>query len=258
MPVIGLGLHFLFAILFAIHAVRHGHDRYWLFVLFMFPVLGSLVYAGAIWLPGLRHDRHAQRIVHGIRTRLDPGRELREAREAFEHSATVENRLRLADALAAAGRHAEAVDAFRAGLHGVHCDDPAIQVRLAAALLESGRPGETVTLLDEVIRRHPSFRSADGHLLVARALAADGQRDRAREEFDVLIGYYAGYEARARYADALADWGDTDAALRLATESLRDARRLPKFARRANQAWLDRLARYASGDSAAHGAPRVE
>lgn len=247
MPVIGLGLHFLFAILFAIHAVRNGHDRYWLLVLFMFPVLGSLVYAGAIWLPGLRHDRNARRLAQGIRARLDPGRELREAREAFEHSATVDNRLRLADALAAAGRHAEAVDAFRTSLRGVHGDDPAIQVRLAGALLESGRPGEAVGVLDEVIRRHPAFRSADGHLLVARALAADGQRERAREEFDVLVGYYSGYEARAHYADALAGWGDGEAAQRLAADSLREAKRLPAYARRANREWLDRLAVQARG-----------
>ena len=33
MPV-GLGLHVLIAIFFAIHVIRTGQDRYWLFVLF--------------------------------------------------------------------------------------------------------------------------------------------------------------------------------------------------------------------------------
>ena len=43
MPLL-LGLSFLIAIYFAIHAVRTGQDRYWLFIMFSFPFLGSAVY----------------------------------------------------------------------------------------------------------------------------------------------------------------------------------------------------------------------
>lgn len=43
MPIIGLGLHVLIAIYFAAHAVRTGQDKYWLWILFAFPLLGSLV-----------------------------------------------------------------------------------------------------------------------------------------------------------------------------------------------------------------------
>ena len=44
MPLIGLGLHFLIAIFFAIHAVRNRRQLYWLLILFSFPLLGSLAY----------------------------------------------------------------------------------------------------------------------------------------------------------------------------------------------------------------------
>jgi hypothetical protein len=251
MPVIGLGLHFIAAIFFAVHAIRSGQDRYWLYILFIFPILGSIVYAFAIWLPSLRQDPAARALARGVRARLDPGRELREAEDAFAHSATTAHRLRLADALSAAGRHADAVDAYRACLQGVHGDDPAIHVRLAGALLESGQPGEVIDVLDALIRQHPSLRSPDGHLLYARALVAAGQRERAREEFDALVTRYVGYEARARYADALRDWGEGDAARRLAEDSLRGARRLPRYARKANKAWIDRLARHVQDAPAA-------
>lgn len=247
MPAIGLGLHFLFAILFAIHAVRNGHDRYWLFVLFMFPVLGSLVYAGAVWLPGLRHDRTARRLARGLRDRLDPGRELREAEEAFMHSATVDNRLRLADALAAAGRAGDAVGVYHDALKGLHADDPGIQVRLAAAQFDSGDAAGAARTLEALIAVHPDFRSPDGHLTYARALAAAGERDKARIEFDALARYYAGLEARARYAEILQGWGEADAARQLAANALRDERRMPAYARRANREWTERLKRIHAG-----------
>ena len=245
MPVIGLGLHFIVAILFAVHAVRRGQERYWLFVLFMFPVLGSIIYALAIWLPSLRHDRTARALTRGIRKHLDPGRELREAQDAFDHSATVDHRLRLADALAAAGRHDDAVREYRAALSGPHSDNPDFQVRLAAALLDSGDATQASALLDDLILRHPHYKSPAGHLLYARALAASGEHVRARGEFDALIGYYAGFEARARYAQALADWGEVDAARDLGQQSLLQVRRLPKYAQRANREWINRLQRHA-------------
>ena len=89
------------AVFFAIHAVRTGQPLYWLFILFLFPGLGSIVYAVAIWLPELRHSRGARQAKAKVREILDPGRELREARVAYEEADSVGNRLRLADALLA-------------------------------------------------------------------------------------------------------------------------------------------------------------
>jgi hypothetical protein len=44
MPIAGLGLHVVIALICAIHAVRSGQPLYWLFVLFAFALLGSAVY----------------------------------------------------------------------------------------------------------------------------------------------------------------------------------------------------------------------
>ena len=44
MPYIGIGLHVLAAIYFAVHAIRSGQSLYWLILLFSFPLLGSIVY----------------------------------------------------------------------------------------------------------------------------------------------------------------------------------------------------------------------
>lgn len=251
MPVAGLGLHVLIAIFFAVHAMRTGQDRYWLMILFMFPLIGSVVYAIAIWLPEMRHTHAGRQLVKGVRNLVDPDRELRAAQDAYDVSASADNRLRLADALLVKGRATEATVLFRAAMSHVHRDDPVIHVRLAHALLEAGDAAAAREELDALRRAHPGFKSQEGHLYYARALAGLGERERAREEFDALIGYYAGFEPRARYAEALLQWGETGAARDLAAASMKQAARLPKYARRMNHVWIKRLEKISRGEPAA-------
>jgi hypothetical protein len=46
-------------------------------------------------------------------------------------------------------------------------------------------------------------------------VAEEGDRAKARNEFDTLVGYFSGFEARARYAEVLDGWGESEAAMRL-------------------------------------------
>jgi hypothetical protein len=59
MPFAGLGLHVVLALICAIHVVRTRQQLYWLFILFAFPLLGSIVYFFAIYLPSSRIERGA-------------------------------------------------------------------------------------------------------------------------------------------------------------------------------------------------------
>lgn len=240
---IGLGLHVLIALFFAVHAMRSGQDRYWLFILFAFPLLGSIVYALVIFLPEARHTRTGRDVARRVTRALDPQRELRLAQDAFETAETADNRVRLAEALIDAGRAPDAVPVLQAALRGIHADDPSIQVRLARALLESGRAGEARALLDDVIARNPTFRSQDGHLVYARAVAAEGDRTKAKSEFDTLIGYGSGFEPHMHYAETLHAWGEVEAAEAVRTAALARAKRQPAYVRRMNKPWLTRLQR---------------
>ncbi|UJB18567.1 MULTISPECIES: tetratricopeptide repeat protein [Lysobacter] len=241
MPYLGLGLHVLVALCFAVHAVRSGQDRYWLMILFMFPLLGSVVYAFAIWLPEQRHTRHGRALVGNVRRMLDPGRELREAQDAYDTSATTDNRMRLADALLAAGRAGEALPMYRAALSGVHRDDPHLQVKLAHALLEAGDAAQARQTLDELIARRADFRSHEGHLTYARAVAALGDKAKAKEEFETLVGYSSGFQAHVRYAECLIGWGELGRARELCEQAQAKAKRLPAYARKMHKPELDQL-----------------
>lgn len=237
----GIGLHIIVAVFFAIHAVRTRQELYWLFILFFFPLLGSIVYGVAVWLPEVRQHRGVRRVGGKVRQLMDPTRELREATHAVELAPTVANLLRLADALTDAGRAAEAVPHYQRALQGVYAGDADIQARLARALVEAGRAGEARDLLDRLIAANPDFRSPTAHLTYARAVAALGDRDKAHEEYGVLVDYYPGFEARARYAVLLHEWGETERARTLAADALRDAQRLPAHTREQEKPWLDLL-----------------
>jgi hypothetical protein len=241
MPFAGIGLHLVIAVFFASHVLRTGQDKYWLMILFAFPGIGSLVYGLMIWLPDARRSHGGRQLVRGAQRLLDPSRELREAQEQLDIAATAGNRLRLADALLGAGRPSEAVVQFQAVLNGVHADDSGVRVRLATAMLDAGQPAAARATLDDLIAERPDFRSPDGHLVYARALAALDERAKAREEFEVLVGYFAGLEARARYAEALLAWGDAPRLRDLLAESNKIGKRMPGAAKTINREWLERL-----------------
>ena len=88
MEIFGIGLHVIVALFFAIHAVRSGQQIYWLMILFLFPLLGSLVYFIAIYLPSSGLRQGARKAASVAAQTLDPNRELREARDAFEYTPT--------------------------------------------------------------------------------------------------------------------------------------------------------------------------
>ena len=103
MPFVGLGLHILIALFFAVHAMKTGRSTYWLFILFSFPLFGSIVYFFVEYLPSSKVERGVKQVSNKALQLLDPTRELREAKQAFELTPTIQNRMRLAAALDNAG-----------------------------------------------------------------------------------------------------------------------------------------------------------
>jgi hypothetical protein len=241
MPVLGIGLHVIIALFFAIHAMRTNQDKYWFMILFAFPGLGSLIYGLMIWLPDARNTRPGRNIENTLVNVLDPSRELRHAQEAIDIAATPDNRIRLAHALVNAKRPSEAIPQYQSVLNGIYANDPKIQTYLARAFLEAGNFSDAKDLLDQIIKVNPNYKSPEGHLIYARALSSLNERKLARDEYEVLVAYFVGLEARARYAETLLQWDDPFRAKPLIEESLKIAKRMPSSARQLNQEWIASL-----------------
>ena len=218
MPFIGLGLHFLVAIFFAIHVIRKGRQMYWLIILFSFPLLGSLVYFVVEFLPASRVDRGLKSAAAIAVKVFDPSRELRAATEAFELTPTAQNQIRLANALLDAGETEKAVAQFDQCLKGPFAKDPEIGFSAAKAKLLAKQPADASRLLYEIRARNTGFRQEQLAVLLAQALAADGKNAEAKNEFHDAVTRFGGVESKAEYAIWAAATGDLDTAKNMQNE----------------------------------------
>jgi hypothetical protein len=232
---VGLGLHFLVALFFAVHAVRSRREMYWLIVLFGLPLVGSIVYLVAVYLPQSRLDRGVNTLAHSAIHVLDPERQLREAEDAFELSPSAQNEWRLAGALLDCGYGAEANRRFDALLRGPLGQDPELRFAAARAKLQCGEAARAIDIANQVRETQPDFRQESISLLIARALAASGRTEQARQEFAGAVERFGTVETRAAYAVFAATSGDVATARALREQIERDSRHWNRHARELNQ-----------------------
>jgi hypothetical protein len=212
MPIFGLGIHILIALYFAVHAMRNRQNMYWLWILFAFPGLGSVVYFFAIYLPGSRLDYSMRKAGMAVAKSLDPGKDMREAQHAFELTPTAQNQMRLAHAQLDAGELDQAMKNFDACLHGPFAHDPEIRFGAARVRVLNGQGAAALELLAPLRSNNPEYRTEQVALLCAQAHAAQGQQAEARRAFAETVERFGGLEARVEYAIWALAQGESDIA----------------------------------------------
>ena len=223
-----------------VHVIKTGRNQLWIWVLILLPYgVGALAYLAVEILPDLLRSRTAQRTARGLRRAMDPGADLRRFEDEARVTGNVASRQRYAVELTRHQRYDEAIDQYTQALSGLYEHDPNLMLGLAQAQFAKGDARAARTTLDELIRQNPDFRSPDGHLLYARALAAEGNVAKALEEYRVLAPTYPGAEAAVRYAQLLQAEGQNSEAQRVARELLEQARIAPRHYRDAQREWLD-------------------
>jgi len=217
MPILG-GLLLAIQIGFAVHALKTGRNMYWAVIVLTIPLLGPLVYFLVEILPELGNSRAGRKAAAGVVRAIDPERAYRQRAEALDVADTVENRRKLAEECIALGRYGEAVVLLERSLEGMHAHDPAILFALARARFGLEDWQHVIDALDRLREHNPEFQSQDAHIFYARALEGLGRVDEARSEMEALAEYYAGPEAKARYALMLQRTGEPDRARALFQE----------------------------------------
>lgn len=182
----------------AIHVVRTGRPMYWIFIILVTSVLGCIVYFFVAILPDLTASRSARQATDKLVRTVDPERELRRLSDQFETADTIENRRLLADEWVRQGQASRAIELYEGARHGVMRDEPILLTGMAAAQLAADRPTEAIATLDRLREANPTYQSSDAHLLYARAMEAAGRDDDALEEYEALVTYFPGVEARCR------------------------------------------------------------
>jgi hypothetical protein len=226
---------------FIIHVIKTGRNQLWIWVLIIpgLALAGILAYVVVEILPELLRSRAARRTARGIRKAMDPGADLRRYENEVRVGGNVASRQRYAEELVRHERYGEAIAQYREALTGLYEHDPNLMLGLAQAQFGGGDAGAARATLDDLIRLNPDFRSPQGHLLYARALAAEGNVQKALEEYQVLASSFPGAEAAVRYAQLLEAQGERAEAQRVARELLEQARIAPGHYRRAQRPWLE-------------------
>lgn len=225
-----------------VHCIKTGRNTIWVYVLVVlitFPFVGALVYIGAEILPELLKSRTSRRAMRGIRTTLDPEGNLRKFETEMQITGNVAARQKYADELVRLGRAAEALPIYQTCLTGVFTDDPKLLLGYAHAQFEAGDPAAARRTLDDLIQKHPAFKSPDGHLLYARAVEAEGDVAKALSEYATLAEYYPGAEAGVRYARLLNRSDQRPLAQQTLKALLDRAKFAPAHYRKAQREWLD-------------------
>jgi hypothetical protein len=235
-------LSILIQIALIVHVLRTGRNTVWILVLLFVPILGSLAYVVVEILPGAFHSYGGRRALAGARRAVDPNRDLRTASDHAAVVDTVGAKTRLGEELFRRGRYAEAIDTYRSALKGMYEHDPNLLLGLARAQFESGDAAGALATFQTLREHNPTFRSDAGFLLFARALEAVGDLPRAEQEYRAVAGYYAGPEAKVRYAQLLRRLAQPDRARELLEDVVNTADLAPRHVRRFQGEWL-RLAR---------------
>ncbi len=229
----------LVQIAFAVHAVKTGRDGKWLYLILLFPGIGCAVYFFVEVLPDLQHSRTVKRAGGSVLNTLDPDRGVRRTAEKLEISNNIDNTVTHAEQCMARGRIDEAINVLQAARKGIFIDDPKLLLALAHAEYAKGDFVSAGATLEHLIAKNPDFKSADGHLLYARALEGQGNTGKALEEYAVLAEYYPGPEARCRYGLFLKKLDRVAEAKAQFHQVLLTAKHSPRHYSRMHREWID-------------------
>lgn len=220
MPIL-LGLSYALNILCIIHAIRTGRASYWIYILVMVPGIGSLCYLFIELLPSARGTHSGRKVEAGLRRAIDPDRTLRERQLAWDRTGTPKAAMELAEENVVRGNPAAARLLYAQIMTGMYEFDPAMLIGRARAEFDAGDFVAARRSLELVQEHHPGYISRPGHLLYARCLEAQGEIDKAIEEYEALVPTYPGPEAKARFALMLEAQGQGERARTLFAELVR-------------------------------------
>lgn len=220
-----------------VHAVRNGRVFPWVYVIVFLPLVGCIAYFAVEIAPGMLSGRAAHTVRSNVRNWADPHRNLRERLREVELVGSVDAKRALAEEYVRRGLYGEAVDIYRNTLAGQFRNDPALLLGLARAQFLSGDGAGAQASLDSLQAADPNFVSADAHLLYARCLEAQNELGEAQAEYEKLVRYFPGEEARCRYAMLLEKLGSLDKALELYSAVLNSLEGAPSHYRKVQRQW---------------------
>lgn len=238
MPILFI-VEILIQVYFAVHAVKTGRAHYWLWIIIVFPGIGSLIYFLSEYLPDLQNNYKVQKFQSGIAKSLNPSKRLRLLENEVELTPSIKNKKNLADEYVHTGRFDDAIPIYLECLQGMHKNDTAIIEGLCCAYYFKRDFDRARKYLDQLIALRKDKRGDEFDLMYAKILEESGEIEKALLSYAEIVNLFSGEEARCRYALLLERVGKKEEADRLFGEILKNARLSPKFYAKAQKEWIN-------------------
>jgi hypothetical protein len=228
----------LIQIVTAVHVIKTGRSWFWLWIILLFPLVGSAIYFIIEVLPDLRRGGSGD-VVDRALNALQPERELKQLQEQLDIADTIENRRALADYYLRVDQPQKAIELYKSCLRGVFQNDPETTLALCSALVAAQLYDEAKTTLEELRTRAPSVEPSKRELLYARTLEGLGQESEAMSVYESLVDKYSSeVEAGCRLAQLAEKAGQTERAKLLYEDILKRAKRFAPHHRKSQQRWI--------------------
>jgi hypothetical protein len=166
-----------------IHILRTGRPYWWIWIIWMIPLLGLAAYLYMEVRPTLRKF-NTQSLLWNFKSQSE---RIRILHEQLEDTTTIKNRLALADELRRAGKYDQECQVIEQGLRGPFADDAQLLLRLAEANLEGGRAQEAELLFLKIVPERSSDFVLRHKLLKARILGTLRRDGEAEPIFRELV-----------------------------------------------------------------------
>ncbi len=237
MPYLGI-LTLIVQIFLAVHAARTGR-YWWVFIIIIFPMIGSIIYLFAEYLPEMQNNSSYRKAGSLVTKAIDPGRKIREFQRQLEITDSLKNRENLAEAYYQAGRFQEAIDLLEKSLQGQHRNDPFLLKGLCHSWFALGNYENARYYLAQLAKAEEGKLSDPMRLLRARTHEGLNDFEAALEEYAALSSSYPGEEARCRHALLLKKLGKLDEARDLFEQIKANCRLSNRHYLKMQKSWLD-------------------
>jgi len=234
MPALAI-FEILAQVYFAVHAIRTGRERQWLFIIIIFPGIGCLIYFFSEYLPDMQQAAKLRK----KRVNVNSSKNLRYLEDQVEITPSVKNKKLLAEAYVHTGKFDKAIPIFEECLQGLHEKDDFLVEGLCCAYFFKGDLDKARINLLELKNLRRDQPNNDFDLLLARTYEELGETDAALEEYSGLIKRFSGPEAPCRYALLLKRIGRREEARAIFKKIVKDARLSPKFYQKDQKKWIN-------------------
>ncbi len=238
MPIIFL-LTIAVQILFAVHVHRTGRNTYWIYLILMVPVMGCAIYFVAEVLPELIRGpagKHAKKTFSSV---LDPEKDFRDAKYAFDTAPTIANRINLAQLLIARHQYDAVIALLEPALTNHFADDILLLEGLAYAYYDKGDFRNALVYIHKIYDRQDAEPQDYIKLLRARTYIALNELATARAELTRLIDFYTGEEARITLAQLMVRMGANAEARSIYQDIVTRSSHAPKYYQKQERHWID-------------------